>query len=163
MTDFTKANLDIVIPDMDRQRQALHLSYQAVADACGVSQSSIMRVFKRQVEPTFDLLQKIAAAVHYEPTQPEVILPSDNTTEAYIEYLKKLVTKQRGDYERQLLQQEARHNMLQEHYRRIIRILCVVLGVFFAAFILFRAFDMRISNEPQTEICDACYAEIVKT
>ncbi|MBR2319505.1 MAG: helix-turn-helix transcriptional regulator [Clostridia bacterium] len=165
MTDFTKADLDVVIPDIDRQRQAMHMSYQAMADACDVSQTTIIRVIKRQTSPTFDLLQKMAAAVRYEPTQQDVILPQGYTPDDYIEYLKRLVTRQRGDYERQLLQAEAQYNRLRNQDRRLIKILCIVLGVFAVVFVAFRAIDMRITSNAVNEavdLCEACYSEIAE-
>ena len=164
MTDFTKADLGVVIPDMDRQRQAMHLSYQAVADACGVSQATIIRVFKRQVSPSFELLQKIAAAVHYEPAQQDVLLPQGYTPDDYIEYLKMTHVRLRGEYDRQFLQQEAQFNRLRAHDQRLIKILCICLGVFVAAFVLFCAVEMALTNRGgesvPVDICKSCYSEI---
>lgn len=163
MTDFTKADLSVVLPDIDRKRVEMHMSYQAMADACDVSQTTIIRVIKRQVSPTYELLQKMAAAVRYEP-QIQVVLPKDYTQEAYITYLRELITKQRGDYERQFLQQEAQFNRIHSQDRRLVRILSILLGVFAAAFILFRAVDLSITRdlaeEVAIDVCEACFGEI---
>lgn len=155
MTDFTKADLDVVIPDIDRKRIEMNLSYQGMADACGVSQSTIIRVIRRQVSPTFDLLQMMAASVQYEPKE-DVITPIGYTPDAYIEYLKQLVSRQKSDYERQLIQQEAQFNRIRCQDRRVIRVLAIVLGVFFLAFLAFRAIDMRVSNADALDPVDLC-------
>lgn len=126
MTDFTKANLDEVIPDMDRHRAKMKMSYQAVADACEVSQSTIVRLFKRQSNPTFELLQAVASAIKYEP-HADVVLPQGHTVEAHIDFLERTIIQQKGDYERQLLQQEALFNRTHRQDRRTIAYLCAAL------------------------------------
>lgn len=162
MTDFTKADLDVVIPDIDRKRIEMNLSYQGMADACGVSQSTIIRVIRRQVSPTFDLLQMMAAAVQYEPRE-EVITPTGYTSDAYIEYLKQLVSRQKSDYERQLIQQEAQFNRIRCQDRRIIRVLGIALALFVIVFIIFRAIDMKVTNADAldpVDLCSNCESEI---
>lgn len=126
MTDFTKANLDEVIPDMDRHRAKMKMSYQAIADACEVSQSTIVRLFKRQSNPTFELLQAVASAIKYEP-HADIVLPKGHTVEAHIDFLERTIIQQKGDYERQLLQQEAMFNRTNRQDRRTIAYLCAAL------------------------------------
>ena len=141
MTDFTKADLNVVIPDMDSQRKKMKLSYQAIADAVGVSQSTIQRLFTRKSSPTYELLQRVAAAIKYEPTE-EPLFPTGYTLEDYTEYLKRQMIKQAGDYERQLLQQEMLFNRMVRLNRRAIKWLSICLGVLVAVFILWLIIDM---------------------
>lgn len=135
MTDFTKANLDEVIPDMDRHRAKMKMSYQAVADACEVSQSTIVRLFKRQSNPTFELLQSVASSIKYEP-HADIVLPKGHTVEAHIDFLERSLIQQKGDYERQILQQEALFNRMHRQDRRTIAYLCAALGLVAIAFII---------------------------
>ena len=58
--DFSTINLDALVPKLEARRVALNLSYQNVADACNVSQSTIIRIFKRQADPS------IVVALHPE-------------------------------------------------------------------------------------------------
>lgn len=164
MTDFTKVDLDVLIPDMEAQRKRIGLSYQGVADACEVSQATIIRLFKRQSSPSFELLQKVASAIKYEP-HFEAVLPTDCNVEAYNDYLQRSLAQQKGDYERQLLQQEAQFNRIHAQDHRLIKILCLILGVFSVVFVAFRAIDMQITNraaEAAVELCDSCGSEIVE-
>lgn len=68
--------------ELDGQRIARGLSYQALADACGVSKSTIYRTLTGLTEPTMQLLHAIAAAVQYKPVEP-VIVPEECTQESY--------------------------------------------------------------------------------
>lgn len=68
--DFSQ-NASEIITELSRLRSARNLSYQAVADACEVSQTTIIRVFNGETEPSYALLQKIAAAVQYKPERKE--------------------------------------------------------------------------------------------
>lgn len=135
MTDFTKANPDEFIPDMDRQRIKMKMSYQSVADACDVSQSTIVRFFKRQSIPTFDLIQKVSAAIKYEP-HADIVLPKGHTAEAHIDFLERTIIQQKGDYERQLLQQEALFNRIHRQDRRTIAYLCAALALVAIAWLI---------------------------
>lgn len=42
--DFSTINLDALVPKLEARRVSLNLSYQNVADACNVSQSTIIRI-----------------------------------------------------------------------------------------------------------------------
>ena len=64
--DLSSVDIGVLLSELEEKRLALHLSYQSDADACGVSQTTIMRIFKRKVEPSAAMLQKIASAVKYE-------------------------------------------------------------------------------------------------
>lgn len=54
--DFSTINLDALVPKLEARRVSLNLSYQNVADACNVSQSTIIRIFKRQADPSIVVL-----------------------------------------------------------------------------------------------------------
>ena len=56
-------DVDSILMELDAQRVERGMSYQAVADACGVSKATIYRALTRVTEPTAHLLQNIAAAV----------------------------------------------------------------------------------------------------
>ena len=47
---ITNVDQNQLLLDLDAQRKAMNLSYQNVADACEVSQATIMRIFKLPVE-----------------------------------------------------------------------------------------------------------------
>lgn len=55
--DFSTIDLDALIPKLEDRRISLNLSYQNVADACNVSQSTIIRIFKRQADPSIVVLR----------------------------------------------------------------------------------------------------------
>ena len=72
--DLSSVDIGVLLSELEEKRLALHLSYQSVADACGVSQATIIRIFKQKVEPSAALLQKIASAVKYE-SSPSALIP----------------------------------------------------------------------------------------
>lgn len=57
--DFSTIDLDALVPKLEARRVSLNLSYQNVADACNVSQSTIIRIFKRQADPSIVVLKSI--------------------------------------------------------------------------------------------------------
>lgn len=96
-------NTDVseILMELDGQRIARGMSYQALADACGVSKSTIHRTLNGMTEPTMQLIHAIAAAVQYKPAET-VILPEECTQEAYIAYLKELLQRQQEDNDRRV-------------------------------------------------------------
>lgn len=96
-----------ILAELDRLRIACGMSYQDVADACGVSKSTIHRTLSGAVEPTVHLVNLIAAAVQYKPPMPD-ILPSDT------DYLKQLIVQLSADHDRHVQQ-------LHAHYNRQLR------------------------------------------
>lgn len=85
--DFSTIDLDALIPKLEDRRVSLNLSYQNVADACNVSQSTIIRIFKRQADPSIVVLRSILAAVKYDIVTPP--MPDEGSENEQIEYLKK--------------------------------------------------------------------------
>ena len=127
---ITNVDPNQLMLDLEAQRKSLNISYQNIADACEVSQATIIRVFKRQTEPTCELLQKIAAAVHYDAKPAPVILEG-YTKEEYIHYLQTLLERREDDYKIREAKAEARHNMIVNQKTRTIRYL--TLAVIFLA------------------------------
>lgn len=124
--DFSNLDLDVFIPELDAKRGAMNMSYQNVADSCGLSQTTIIRIFKRQAEPTVATLQKIAAAVKYEPRREELIL-TGYTQEDYIKFLQKSLEAAKEEHAVRSAQQEAHYNMLLAEKNRWIRYLFVAV------------------------------------
>jgi transcriptional regulator with XRE-family HTH domain len=124
--DLSNVNIEALISALDGQRMSLKMSYQAVADACGVSQATIMRILKKQTEPTMAMLQQIAHAVKYEPNHEPIVL-EDYTKDAYVEYLRKSLEEEKLEQGVRLAQQEAHYNMLLAQKTRTIRTLSIIL------------------------------------
>lgn len=93
--DFSTIDLDALIPKLEDRRVSLNLSYQNVADACNVSQSTIIRIFKRQADPSIVVLRSILAAVKYDIVTPP--MPDEGSENEQIEYLKKSIEFERED------------------------------------------------------------------
>lgn len=137
---LTNVDQNQLLLDLDAQRKAMNLSYQNVADACDVSQATIMRIFKRQTEPTFDLLQKIAAAVHYD-AKPAPVMLEGYTKEEYISYLQKLIERREEDFKIREAKAEARHNAAINQKTRTVRLLSICLAALAAGFIIWLIID----------------------
>lgn len=139
--NLSKLSPEQLIQELDALRIAQNLSYQNVADACGVSQSTVIRAFKHQTEPTLDLLQKIAASVGYEPHREPIVL-QDYTKEAYVDFLQQVIATEREEHHLREARAEARHNMLLNQKSRTIGYLCAVLFLFAVAFIAWLIIDV---------------------
>lgn len=138
---ITNVDQNQLLLDLDAQRKAMNLSYQNVADACDVSQATIMRIFKRQTEPTFDLLQKIAAAVHYD-AKPAPVLLKGYSQDDYIIYLQQLLQAREDDFKIREAKAEARHNAAVNQKTRTIRLLSVAIAMLACGFILWLIMDI---------------------
>lgn len=115
--DFTKIDVNELVTDLDAKRKELNLSYQNVADACNVSQSTIIRIFKKDSEPTLTVLQQIVSILEYEFVQAP-IAPINASNEEYIRYLHEIIEFERKDKKIRLDQQAAKHNMAINQERR---------------------------------------------
>lgn len=100
-----------LVAELDAMRAARGLSYQQVADACGVSKATIYRTLTGATEPTMQLLQAIAAAVKYKP-QEQPLAPTDLTKDGYIAYLQEALARKDETNERRVQQLHAHYNML---------------------------------------------------
>lgn len=132
--NINKMPTDQLVLELDALRTSQSMSYQNVADACNVSQATIMRVLKRQTEPTLELLQKIASAVGYEPEREELVLKS-YTQDAYVEFLQKSISIEKEEHKLRESRAEARHNMMINQKNRTITYLSGILFIFACAFI----------------------------
>lgn len=141
LLDFSNIDVDILISELDGRRTAQNLSYQNIADKCNVSQTTIIRTFKRQTEPTMAMLQKIAIAVNYTPKREEIIL-TGYTQEAYIQYLQKSLEYEKEEQAVRIAQQEAHYNMLLNQKNRTIAYLSGILFLFAVAFIAWLIIDV---------------------
>lgn len=131
--DFNDIDLDSLIPDLEKKRKELELSYQNIADSCNVSQSTIIRLFKRDGDPSFSTLQKVVATLQYEFVQTP-IAPANTTSEQYTQYLIDCIAFERKDKKIRLEQQEAKSNRRQKEIQREKRFwmgLAIVLGTIF--------------------------------
>lgn len=138
---LTNVDQDQLLLDLDAQRKVMNMSYQNVADACDVSQATIMRIFKRQTEPTFEMLQKIAAAVHYD-AKPAPVLLKGYSQDDYIIYLQQLLQTREDDFKIREAKAEARHNAALNQKTRTIRFLSICLAALAAAFIIWLIIDV---------------------
>lgn len=140
-----KTEISDVLAELDACRVSRGMSRQAVADACNVSEATISRVFNGTVEPTYVLVQSIAAAVQYKPVEP-VVIPAECSQESYIAYLKELIQRRDVENDRRIRQLQAHYNMLHRQDRRTIIVLGGILGLLVAAFILWLIIDVTHPN-----------------
>lgn len=139
--NLAKIDQDQLLEELDALRIAQNLSYQNVADACNVSQSTIIRAFKHQTEPTLDLLQKIAATVGYEPHREPLVLQG-YTQDAYVEFLQQSIAAEKEEHQLREARAEARHNMLINQKNRTIAYLAGILFIFALGFISWLIIDV---------------------
>lgn len=139
--DLTKISQDQLLEELDALRISQDLSYQNVADACNVSQSTVIRAFKRQTEPSLELLQKLASAVGYEPHREPIVLQG-YTQEAYIDFLQRSFAAEKEEHRIREAKAEARHNMLINQKNRTVAYLSGVLFLFAIGFISWLIIDV---------------------
>lgn len=135
--DFTKIDVQELVTALDVRRKELNYSYQNIADACNVSQSTIIRIFKQDTEPPLSVLQQIVSILEYEFAQSP-IAPSNASNEEYIQYLHDIIDFERKDKKIRLDQQVAKHNMAMNQERREKRwwrgTAIALMGAFIALF-----------------------------
>ena len=129
-----------LLAELDALRVQRGMSYQAVADACGVSKATIYRTLTGVTEPTIQLVQRIEAAVQYVPPHSRQLPPTNCTTEEYIEYLRQTIPSPSQEYARHITPLQTHYSMLRRQDRRAIAILSVavtVLVVFLVGWMIF--------------------------
>lgn len=126
--DFNDIDLDSLIPDLEKKRKELGLSYQNVADSCNVSQATIIRLFKREADPSFSTLQKVVSTLKLDFVQSPTA-PADATMEEYNQYLRDCIAFERKDKKIRLDQQEAQFNRIRNENRRVIVVLGGIVGI----------------------------------
>lgn len=126
-----------LLAELDALRVQRGMSYQAVADACGVSKATIYRTLTGVTEPTIQLVQRIEAAVQYVPPHSRQLPPADCTTEEYIEYLRQTITSQSQEYARHITQLQTHYSMLRRRAIAILSVAVTVLVVFLVGWMIF--------------------------
>lgn len=126
--DFSNIDMDVFITELDTRRCALNLSFQNIADACGVSQSTIIRIFKRNTEPTVDILQKIMYAVSYESPKEEIVL-GGYTQDDYIQFLRQSLVSREEAHTIEVGRLRADYNMTLLEERRTKRFRGILLSI----------------------------------
>lgn len=139
--DFASADVESLLSDFDVRRQSLHLSYQNLADSCGVSQATVIRIFRRQTEPNIPMLQKLAAAVKYMPSE-EPLVPESYSQSGYIQFLQESIAREKAAHELRLRQQESHYNLLLQHERRTVKTVSLILLLLVLAFICWLIIDV---------------------
>ena len=144
--DVAAIKVEKIIEELNRQRDERGLSYQTVADACEVSQTTIIRIFKGETEPTVTMLQSIAAAVQYVPEEPEQLPPRGCSNEQYTEYLSAELSRREGEHRRHIMQLQAHYNALNRQNRRVILILGLAITVLVIFLVGWLIFDIMHPN-----------------
>lgn len=130
-----------LIAQLDAKRLERGMSYQTVADACGVSKATIYRTLNGATEPTAKLLSRIEAAVQYVPPVEEP-LPPPQCSDAYVDYLRAALRQQAQDYNRHITQLQTHYSMLHRQDRRTITFLSVCVTILVVILILLLVLDL---------------------
>lgn len=127
--DLSNVNIAELVPELEKKRAAMGMSYQNVADSCNVSERTIRRFFQLdwKTSPQVELVRAIIAALHYEYVQAP-IAPANMDSGDYADYLKSVIAFEREDKRIRLEQQTALHNRQQRENRRIIVVIGAILG-----------------------------------
>lgn len=140
--DFSTINLDALVPKLEARRVSLNLSYQNVADACNVSQSTIIRILNGR--PTRASLCL------------DLSLPPSNMTSLHRRCRTKAPRTSRSSTWRKALslnakikivrlaQQEAQFMRQHNEDRRLVRI-CLIICIILVLFVCF-LFGYDIAN-----------------
>lgn len=135
-------DIPALLEELESMRKARGLSYQDVADACGVSKATVHRTLTGiTTEPSMQLVQNIAAAVQYCPPR-EIPVQADYSKDGYIAQLQATMQQQSDNNDRRVLQLHAHYNMLRAQDRRTIRYLAFALTLLIAAFIVWLIIDV---------------------
>lgn len=132
--------------ELDTKRLERGMSYQAVADACGVSKTTIYRTLTGATEPTVQLVQRIEAAVQYVPAEKEPLIPDECSGEDYNRYLRATIARQTEDYKRHIAQLQAHYSMLRQQDRRVILGLVIAVAVLVIFLVGWLIFDIMHPN-----------------
>lgn len=137
---ITDTDLSVLIPQLEQRRRELNYTYQNVADACGVSQTTIIRLLKGEGDPTFGTLQKAIAFLGMEYAEAPVS-PESPSQEEYIQYLKDCIHFEREDKRIQRDRQEARHNLDSRERKRKNNINVALNVLYSLAFVALFVYD----------------------
>lgn len=129
-----------ILAELDALRISRGMTYQDVADACGVSKSTVHRVLTGATEPSLPLVQSIAAAVQYKPQRPS-IFPTELTADSYIIYLQDLIKRNEEDHAIHTQQLHAHYNKIRRQDRREKIVWMVLAIIFMATFVVLFLYD----------------------
>lgn len=127
---------------LDTLRIARGMSYQTVADACGVSKATIYRALTGVTEPTAQLVQRMEAAVQYNPESAAQLPPPNHSPEEYVDYLRATIARQTEEYNRHITQLQTHYSMLHRQDRRTILFLSIGVTVLVIFLIFWLVLDI---------------------
>lgn len=113
---------DSIIDGIVERRESVGMTYQQIADASGISRSTVMRILQKQTtQPSLKNLADIAMAVGYDldPVQPAVL--QDHTKDSYITYLQEALEAERKISDKRVTAMRFHYNMLISEKNRWIK------------------------------------------
>lgn len=131
-----------LLVELDTLRIARGMSYQTVADACGVSKATIYRALTGVTEPTAQLVQRMEAAVQYNPECAAQLPPPNHSPEEYVDYLRATIARQTEEYNRHVTQLQTHYSMLHRQDRRTILFLSIGVTVLVIFLIFWLVLDI---------------------
>lgn len=131
-----------LLSELDSLRVQRGMSYQAVADACGVSKATIYRTLTGATEPTIQLVQRIEAAVQYVPPSAQQPPPASCSKEEYAEFLRETIIRQDEEYSRHITQLQTHYSLLRRQDRRSIAVLAAAVAVLVIFLVVWLVLDI---------------------
>lgn len=131
-----------LLAELDALRIQRGMSYQAVADACGVSKATIYRTLTGVTEPTVQLVKRIEAAVQYVPPSAQQPPPASCSKEEYAEFLRETIIRQDEEYSRHITQLQTHYSLLRRQDRRAIAVLSVAVTVLVIFLVVWLVLDI---------------------
>lgn len=131
-----------LLSELDALRLQRGMSYQAVADACGVSKATIYRTLTGATEPTIQLVKRIEAAVQYVPPSAQQPPPASCSKEKYAEFLRETIIRQDEEYSRHITQLQTHYSLLRRQDRRSIAVLSAAVAVLVIFLVVWLVLDI---------------------
>lgn len=130
-----------LLSELDALRIQRGMSYQAVADACGVSKATIYRTLTGATEPTIQLVKRIEAAVQYVPPSAQQP-PANCSQEEYAEFLRETIIRQEQEYFRHITQLQTHYSLLRRQDRKSIAVLAAAVTVLVIFLVVWLVLDI---------------------
>ena len=131
-----------LLSELDALRIQRGMSYQAVADTCGVSKATIYRTLTGATEPTIQLVKRIEAAVQYVPPSAQQPPPASCSKEEYAEFLRETIIRQDEEYSRHIAQLQTHYSLLRRQDRRSIAVLAAAVAVLVIFLVVWLVLDI---------------------
>lgn len=131
-----------LLSELDALRIQRKMSYQAVADACGVSKATIYRTLTGATEPTVQLVQRIQAAVQYVPPSAQQPPPASCSKEEYAEYLRETIIRQDQEFSRRITQLQTHYSLLRRQDRKSIAVLAAAVTILVIFLVVWLVLDI---------------------